>query len=130
MRSVIMAQTKLSPRMLCRWRSTDRLTSRAARENSLRKSTKRVHNRLSRGETVVVDATNLRQRDRLAIVDLAPPDIQVVYEVWTSCNPCAKQGADPVCIEGFYMHGPVPARAHDLRYAFRIIPVILVQLHA
>jgi predicted kinase len=47
---------------------------------------KRVHNRLSRGETVVVDATNLRQRDRLAIVDLAPPDIQVVYEVWTSCN--------------------------------------------
>jgi predicted kinase len=42
---------------------------------------KRVQDRLSRGDTVVVDATNLRQRDRLAIVDLAPTDIQVVYEV-------------------------------------------------
>jgi hypothetical protein len=41
----------------------------------------RVRDRLALGESAVVDATNLRQRDRLAIVDLAPSDIQVVYEV-------------------------------------------------
>ncbi len=40
-----------------------------------------VRERLSRGETAVVDATNLRQRDRLAVVDLAPADILVIYEV-------------------------------------------------
>jgi len=42
---------------------------------------KRVLDRLSRGETAVVDATNLRQRDRLAVVDLTPQDISVIYEV-------------------------------------------------
>ncbi|ANY81307.1 hypothetical protein BB934_26355 [Microvirga ossetica] len=42
---------------------------------------RRVIRRLADGETVVLDATNLKRNDRLAIVDKIPADIQIVYEV-------------------------------------------------
>ena len=42
---------------------------------------RRVVDKLSKGESVVFDATNLRARDRLAVVDLAPVDLEVVYVV-------------------------------------------------
>jgi predicted kinase len=42
---------------------------------------RRVYAKLSKGESVVFDATNLRSRDRLAVVDLAPVDIKVAYVV-------------------------------------------------
>jgi AAA domain len=42
---------------------------------------RRVIRRLAEGETVVLDATNLKRNDRLAIVDKIPSDIQIVYEV-------------------------------------------------
>lgn len=42
---------------------------------------RRVIRRLSEGETAVLDATNLKRNDRLAIVDKIPSDIQIVYEV-------------------------------------------------
>lgn len=37
--------------------------------------------RLARGESAVVDATNLRQKDRLQLVDFIPADIRVEYIV-------------------------------------------------
>jgi predicted kinase len=46
-----------------------------------RRARERAVLRLSRGETVVIDATNLRQRDRLAFVDLVPADMPVIYEI-------------------------------------------------
>jgi hypothetical protein len=42
---------------------------------------RRVLRRLAGGDSVVLDATNLKRRDRLAIVDRIPSDIQIVYEV-------------------------------------------------
>jgi hypothetical protein len=42
---------------------------------------RRVCRRLANGDTVVVDATNLKQRDRLSIVGSVPLDLPVVYEV-------------------------------------------------
>ncbi|MFC0192962.1 AAA family ATPase [Aureimonas pseudogalii] len=42
---------------------------------------RRLSNRLARGETVVFDATNLKRTDRLRVVDLVPPDLEVVYVV-------------------------------------------------
>jgi len=41
----------------------------------------RVIERLQRGDCVVVDATNMRQRDRLQLVDIMPPDLKVQYVV-------------------------------------------------
>lgn len=41
----------------------------------------RVVERLSRGDGAVMDATNILRRDRLRVVNLVPPDIEVVYVV-------------------------------------------------
>lgn len=41
----------------------------------------RLCDRLARGETAVLDATNIQRRFRLQIVDLAPPDMTVEYIV-------------------------------------------------
>lgn len=57
------------------------LTGITDQREVFRRARERAILRLSRGESVVVDATNLKQRDRLAFVDLVPPDITVIYEV-------------------------------------------------
>ncbi|MBY3265304.1 AAA family ATPase [Rhizobium laguerreae] len=41
----------------------------------------RIVERLSRGDNAVLDATNLRKRDRLRVVDLVPPDFEVHYVI-------------------------------------------------
>ncbi|MFB9982383.1 AAA family ATPase [Mesorhizobium kowhaii] len=43
--------------------------------------TERLVAKLSRGESAVLDATNIKKRDRLNIVDLIPEDIKVEYVV-------------------------------------------------
>lgn len=42
---------------------------------------RRVTARLARGDSVVLDATNIKRADRLRAVDLVPPDLEVVYVV-------------------------------------------------
>jgi predicted kinase len=37
--------------------------------------------RLRRGETAVIDATNLKQRDRLQLIDVMPGDLTIIYIV-------------------------------------------------
>lgn len=41
----------------------------------------RAVSRLRRGETAVIDATNLKQRDRLTLVDVMPVDMKITYIV-------------------------------------------------
>jgi predicted kinase len=57
------------------------LTTVSDQEEVFRRARERALLRLSRGENVIIDATNLRQRDRLNFVDMVPVDIKVIYEV-------------------------------------------------
>ena len=42
---------------------------------------RRITSRLARGESVAFDATNIKKADRMRVLDLVPPDIEVVYVV-------------------------------------------------
>jgi len=42
---------------------------------------------------------------------------------------CAEQGTRPMGVERLHVHGPIPARAHDLRQPLRVVLVGLVELH-
>ena len=44
-------------------------------------------------------------------------------------KPRGEQRASPVRFERLHVHRPIPARAHDLREPFGIVPVGLVDLH-
>lgn len=44
-------------------------------------ATRRLVERLARGESAVLDATNIQRRDRLQVVDLVPEDLTVEYVV-------------------------------------------------
>jgi predicted kinase len=57
------------------------LTSLSDQDEVFKLARERAAVRLSRGESAIIDATNLRQRDRLAFVDLVPADMAVAYEI-------------------------------------------------